>query len=185
MSETEIARPLQLIGYFPRDVTLPSGWSIVSHVTEICSVSCCINSAPEGWIDRWLHNDLGFYNTLKDARAILPASPGSFAIYAYRLLPVRFSKGRTESFTPAGYPVEPLPSHFISLGFDVVSKSVSAFFECSPLSCNGMAAEVPVNQYCLVDALDHAIPVAVRFSQQEPEPGPYYVVEVLREAETR
>jgi len=99
-------------------------------------------------------------------------------------LPVRFSNGSRESFTPAVYAVEPLPSNFVSLGFDVVSKSVSAFFECSPLSCNGMAAEAPVNQYCLVDALDDAVAAAVRFSHEEPEPGPYYVVEVLREAET-
>jgi hypothetical protein len=184
MPETEIARPLQLIGYFPRDVTVPSGWSIAAHVNEICSVSCCINSAPDGWIDHWLHNDLGFYNTRRDARNVLPTSPGSFAIYAYRLLPVRFSNGSTESFTTAAFPVEPLPSNFVSLGFDVVSKSVSAFFECSPLSCNGMAAEVPVNQYCLIDTLEEAIAAAVRFSKEEPEPGPYYVVEVLREAES-
>ena len=184
MPETEIARPLQLIGYFPRDVTVPSGLSIAGHVTEICSVSCCINTAPDGWIDRWLHNDLGFYNTRKDARAILPRSSGSFSIYAYRLLPVRFSNGSIESFTPADYPVEPLPSNFVSLGFDVVSKSVSAFFERSPLSCHGMASEVPVNRYCLIDSLGEANAAAVRFSREEPEPGPYYVVEVLREAET-
>jgi hypothetical protein len=47
-----------------------------------------------------------------------------------------------------------------------------------------MAAEVPVNQYCLIDTLEEAIAAAVRFSKEEPEPGPYYVVEVLREAES-
>lgn len=76
--------------------------------------------------------------------------------------------------------VVPLPVELRSLGFDVVSKSVSDGFECSPLSCNSMALELAVNRHCLVDHLEVAIAVATRFSVEEPEPGPYYVVEVLR-----
>ena len=37
-------------------------------------------------------------------------------------------------------------------------------FFCSPLSCNGMAEESPVNRYCLVDGLDTAIPMARDFA---------------------
>jgi len=61
-----------------------------------------------------------------------------------------------------------------------VSKSVSDGFECSPLSCNLMALEVAVTRHCLVDDLEAARELARRFSVEEPEPGPYYVVEVLR-----
>jgi hypothetical protein len=73
-----------------------------------------------------------------------------------------------------------MPYGFMSLGFDVVNKTVSAFFECSPLSCNGMANEVAVNRFCLVEDLVEAIALADRFSRDEPEPGPYYVLDVLR-----
>lgn len=60
-------------------------------------------------------------------------------------------------------------------------KSHSHFFECSPLSCNNMAKEFAVNRHCLVDDLDQAGSVAERFAVEEPEPGPYYVIEVWRE----
>jgi len=42
-----------------------------------------------------------------------------------------------------------------------------------------MALEVAVNRHCLVDSLEVAQELARRFSVEEPEPGPYYVVEVL------
>ncbi len=43
-----------------------------------------------------------------------------------------------------------------------------------------MANEVDVNRYCLVENLVEAIALAECFSSDEPEPGPYYVLDVLR-----
>lgn len=78
--------------------------------------------------------------------------------------------------------MELLSASFVSLGFDVVNKTpFSAFFECSPLSCNGIAGEVPVNRYCLLATLEEAIASAQRCAREEPEPGPFYVLEVLRD----
>ena len=76
---------------------------------------------------------------------------------------------------------EPLPAGFTTIGFDSASRSsVSGLsLECSPLSCNGLAAELPVNEHCLFPTLDDAIAGAVRFAVEQPEPGDYYVVEVL------
>lgn len=79
--------------------------------------------------------------------------------------------------------VEPLPETFESLGFDVVSRSAGTSFECSPLSCCDMAQEMGANPFCLLPTLPVAIPAAVRFSTEQPEPGPYLVLEVLRETE--
>jgi hypothetical protein len=42
-----------------------------------------------------------------------------------------------------------------------------------------MAVEIMANEYCLFDSLDSAIAGATRFSIEQPEPGEYYVVEVL------
>jgi len=173
--------PCQLVGYFAKESAVPAGLAVPSHVAEICSVSHCINAAPPGWINRWLHNDLGFYNQPPEARAAWQPQPAKLSLFAYRLLPHRFAQGRAEPFAAPQFPVEPLPQDFVLLGFDAVSRSVSAFFECSPLSCNGLAAEVPVNRYCLVDTLAEAAALAERCSREEPEPGPYYVVEVLRQ----
>ena len=44
-----------------------------------------------------------------------------------------------------------------------------------------MADEVAVNRFCLLATLDEAISFAQRCAREEPEPGPFYVVEVLRD----
>jgi hypothetical protein len=58
------------------------------------------------------------------------------------------------------------------------------FHEHSPLSCNGEARTFKANTHCLFDALDDAVAAAEIFSKEEPEPGPYYVVRVLRRQRT-
>ena len=62
---------------------------------------------------------------------------------------------------------------FISIGSDAVRRMSGARFECSPLSCNQMAPEYPVNEHCLIDDLDTAVAMARAFAVGKPEPGPY------------
>jgi hypothetical protein len=57
-------------------------------------------------------------------------------------------------------------------------------FECSPLSCNSMASEMTANESCLFHSLEAAIAGAMRFSIEQPEPGDYYVVEVLEDRQS-
>jgi len=175
-------RDLQLVGYFPKKSEVPKEWSASRAVSQICSVSHCIASAPPGWIDHWQHNEWGFFNTPMDARSVVPSGADGFSMFAYRLLPVRFIDAGNERLGIDELPVEPLTSEVISLGFDVTNKDVcSTVFGCSPLSCTSMAQEIPVNQFCLLHDLKQAVEVAERFSRGECEPGPYYVLEVLRQ----
>ncbi len=180
---------LKPVGYFPKRSGLPQGWGEwtcwaghVPTVSEVCSVSECLNRGPENWIDRWLHNELGFFNTRADALAVVPPRARDFSLFAYRLLCTLARDGQPEGFPVPDLPIEPLPDSFRSLGFDVVSKHPGdghVLFECSPLSCNGMAAEIPVNAHCLFSSFEEAVVGAERFAAEQPEPGDYYVVEVL------
>jgi hypothetical protein len=174
---TGAGEQVYLAGYFPKPAAVPAGWPAAARVDEICSVSTCLNAPPAGWIRRWLHNDLGFFNTRVDARAVGPGLP----LFAYRLWPFLFVEGRLVAQPVLQLEVEPLSADFVSLGFDAVSRSTSTFFECSPLSCNIMATEIPVNRFCLMDSLPEAAALAERFSRGNQEPGPYHVLEVLRE----
>lgn len=70
---------------------------------------------------------------------------------------------------------------FEALGCDVVSRSTGSFFECSPLSCNRLATDRPVNTYCLLDRLEDALGLARRCEPAGCEPGPYHVLRVWRE----
>jgi hypothetical protein len=85
------------------------------------------------------------------SRKLGGAQANGFRLFAYRLLPIRYLGEQAEPFEIAQQNIEPLQSAFVSLGFDVVNKTFSAFFECSPLSCNGMADEVAVNRFCLLE----------------------------------
>lgn len=92
-------------------------------------------------------------------------------MYAYEFLDERFVGGIAESWTVPPLACQLPGSDFESLGFDAVSKSVTDFFEHSPLSCNGAAKTFRANSHCLFDALEDAVAAAEVFSKEEPEPG--------------
>lgn len=120
-----------------------------------------------------------------------------FEVHATRLWPMIFDGALVEIFTLHLQHFDKTPSapkadnHCESLGFDVVSVSTAEFvgpekscdylpFNCAPLSCNGMATEHAVNRWCLLENFDQAVSAAQAFAKDEPEPGPYVIVEVLR-----
>ena len=170
-------------GYFAKQIAATPEWLHVSAVQEICSASDCVSYAPDDWVDYWLHNEFGWFNQARDALAVVrPDQKAAFRLFAYRIYPQLFRAGkRHELVMPLDVHPDPIPASFTSLGFDSVNKSMPSVlgFECSPLSCNSMADEMAVNQYCLFDSLEAAIAGAIRFSVEQPEPGDYYVVEVL------
>jgi hypothetical protein len=171
----------ELIGYFAKRRTLKPPFLGAPNVIEICSVSPCIAAPPHGWIEHWIHNDWYVYNSPDEARRIAKDDPdqGDFAIYAYGLWPVAFA----EDTQPLEIGVSPtaLTEQFEHLGFDVVSRDMTPMFECSPLSCNSMASEVPANEYCLLSSLEEAEKFARRCAKEQPEPGTYFIVDVWRE----
>lgn len=68
------------VGYLPKrtgdaDKTLaPFG------VINVASVSNCISSAPDDWVEHWKHNHEGFYDTEERAMSILPSSDAANTI---------------------------------------------------------------------------------------------------------
>jgi hypothetical protein len=170
-------------GYFAKRVLARPEWLEAPAVREICSVSECMSPGAPNWIERWLHNELGWFNRREDALAVIP--PGcerEYRLFAYRLHPEVFSGlDRIPLVLPRDVRAEPIPDTFRSLGFDCANRSMPDVLgmECSPLSCNAMAAEFAINEFCLFSAFDQAVAGAIRFSVEQPEPGDYYVIEVL------
>ncbi len=175
-------------GYFAKRVTPKPDWLAAGAVREICSASGCISPGPTGWIDRWLHNEFGWFNRVADALAVIP--PGqraAFRLFAYRIYPHVFRAGaRHDLAVPSDVHPDPIPGMFESLGFDSVNRSMEGVlgFECSPLSCNAMATKMDTNEHCLFPSLETALAGATRFSIEQPEPGDYYVLEVLENRQT-
>ena len=170
-------------GYFAKRVKPRPEHLPVSGVREICSVSECLSPGADDWIATWRHNGLGWFNRVADAVSVVPEDQrGEYRLFAYRIhLEVFRGRRRAALAVPDDVRPEPLPAGFRSIGFDSASRSSASglSLECSPLSCNYMANEMPVNEHCLFPTLDDAIAGAVRFAIEQPEPGDYYVVEVL------
>ncbi|MEX2387051.1 MAG: hypothetical protein WD534_04155 [Phycisphaeraceae bacterium] len=179
-------------GFMPRRVAKRPNWLSCKDVEEICSVSTCVSEAPEGWIDHWLHNGAGFFNSEVVAWQVVPEQQkNEFELFAYRLWPMLFDDGRMKQFDPqadfAELPGElpqrePSLEGYSMIGFDLANRSVSPFVECSPLSCNAMCAEYKVNRWCLLDSVEDAMQAGQDFSNINAgvEPGTYYLFEVLR-----
>lgn len=180
MVESSHTTKLPLIGYFPKKIAIRPDW-LPQRIMEVCSASCCLSKGPDNWIEHWTHNELFLYSTQAAAISVIPeADRSKFEIHAYRMLPVAFNKGERQPIDHPILSVEPIAQDFQSVGFDAVASSCGSGFECSPLSCNCLAGEIDTNEFCLLKTLAMAEEVALRFSLEEPEPGPYYVVEVLR-----
>lgn len=136
--------PPVFAGFFPK-LTAPAPPELVAAgVAEIASVSDCMSSASDGWIYAWKHNDHGFYDAEDDARSVVPADAGTaYDLYAYEIVPVEHAGDmHLIEVTPSPGKV---PADYEFLGYDVASRSVTPFFECSPWSCNLGANTFRVN----------------------------------------
>jgi hypothetical protein len=101
-------------------------------------------------------------------------SKHEFTLFAYRALDDLFPTD-----LPA-LPQEPELLQYVRIGYDIVERNPARLgFGCSPLSCNSMAENILVNDFCLLDDLESALSTAQRFEIARPEPGPYIVIEVL------
>ena len=172
----------------------PDGWRQEGvwskDVVEVASAGDCIASRPPGWIERWDFNCAYCWSEEESAWACVPESDREgFRIYAFSAIPVVFGKSSPPqrianqdlfSFGSGDLPPEPDLSSYPILGYDVVQYAGYANWGCSPLSCNGMGAEFRVNRYCLLDTASEAFAAAASFAVEEPEPGPFMIIEVRR-----
>jgi hypothetical protein len=174
-----------LIGFFPKKVALRTEWFKNPVVRDICSVSTCISTGPENWVDKWEHNTTTWmFDRPEDARSVLDPTDMGFTVFAYRVFPVLFEGEATQAWDVCPCLSCDL-SGFEFLGYDIVSRCGGTNFSCSPLSCNNGCETIQVNEHCLIDDLDTAWNTAERIAAESKahgnwEPGPYCLVEVYR-----
>lgn len=169
------------VGFFPKITSPAPDWLTNKKVREVCSVGNCISEGPEGWLELSRHNSWGFYDTEDAAWKIAGSGRRNFDLYAYRLFPFRSLAGKMEDLDLPPCQCGAFPEEFCFLGHDVVTKSESDFFECSPLSCNNASQNYPVNEFCLIVDYETACRALAEISREGScEPGPYYLFEVYR-----
>jgi hypothetical protein len=63
-------------------------------------------------------------------------------------------------------------------GFDCLNFSADLYFQCSPLSCNGLADKLKVNEHCLFPSLEAAKQSLESGEFDHTKPGPYRIFAV-------
>lgn len=179
------AKPVQL-GFFPKKVAPRTDWFTNPVVRDICSVSNCISTGPDNWIEKWQHNTTTWmFDSPEAAHGVLEPTDVGFTVFAYRVYPILF-----DGETHQPWDITPSPHYdltgFEFLGHDIVSRYGGTNFSCSPLSCNNGCETIPVNEHCLIDDLDTAWTTAKKIAVESKvcgrwEPGPYCLVEVHRQ----
>jgi hypothetical protein len=180
--------PIGLIpaGYLYKKVGQPPpGFCADDHIVDICSVSGCIAEPFADYIPYWRHNVLFFFDNpavMRELSSEIGSDLGGMSLLYFELYPEEFDEeaGQWSVIDPSTLPRGVVPPEKVErLGFDVVSYA-GGMFGCSPLSCNGLHAELPVNAHCIFQDLDIACKALMSRKFEGSEPGPYRILSVLR-----
>jgi hypothetical protein len=180
-------------GYMARRVYKKDDWlkackkkallESVPQVLDIYSVSGCLSENFADYIQFWKHNGYWLFDTPQIIKSVAKENSISLegaSLFFYEVYEMEFNDNRWAPWSP-----EPsFPTNVVSPlrkkleGFDVVTFYVRTNPECSPLSCNSMAEELPTNAHCLFESFDEAKRTLDNGSFKDAEPGPYRIFSV-------
>ncbi|MSP38502.1 MAG: hypothetical protein EXR70_08435 [Deltaproteobacteria bacterium] len=157
----------------------------IAGVDDIYSVSGCISEDFADYIDFWAHNGYWLFDSpkiildlAKDHSIDLHGTP----LFFYQVYEYEWSEQdhawRKVSPEPS-FPTNVTQPTDVQLeGFDVATFSCGNSAECSPLSCNGLGAEIAVNSHCLIPSFDDAKRFLEEGKFDNSEPGPFRIFAV-------
>jgi hypothetical protein len=153
------------------------------NVVDIYSVGNCVNHDFADYINYWKHNGYWFFDSPEIIQTV--AKENSINLQGTMLF---YYEAHELQFTEEGWglyssertiPTNVIPPSQKKLdGFDVVTFWAGNSPECSPLSCNGLAQELPTNSHCLFETFDEAETSLNSGKFNGAEPGPYRIFAV-------
>jgi hypothetical protein len=171
-------------GYLAKRVSLKPGWLRAHQVIDVYSVSGCVSKVFADYVDFWKHNGFWLFDSPEAIQNLAQEKSISLAgttFFYYEVYEKEFdgktwnAYGPDQSFTTNV--AVPIDKHIE--GFDVVTFWGRNLPECSPLSCNGLAEEVPTNSHCLINSFDEAEVYVTEGMFNGSEPGPYRIFSVF------
>ena len=173
-------------GYLYKQVSSRSDWLGKPGLPQrIYSMSPHISRDFAEYVSLSLHNGFWLFDRpeiMEDIAAQLGVNLNGLTCFYYEEYNLQYDTERD-----CWLPVEPdqniptaveLPKKATLEGYDIVTFSTGNSPECSPLSCNAIAADVTVNDNCLFDSLDDAKRALESGLFRNAEPGPCRIVAV-------
>ncbi|WP_442511695.1 hypothetical protein SH528x_003406 [Novipirellula sp. SH528] len=173
------------LGYMAKRIVGRPDWLDVPSVHDVYAVSNCISPDFADYIDFWSHNGFWFFDKPSHITRLCSQHGISLDDLAFVYYEAHSQQFDTDDRTWHGFVPDPDIKTDVSpptkphlLGYDIVCYSMQNAPECSPLSCNQVAADVRVNSHCLIDTLDYAIECLETGIFDNAEPGPMRVIAV-------
>ncbi len=172
-------------GYMFKRVARRPDWLKAANVNDIYSLSGCVSENFADYTNYWRHNDHWLFNSSAAMETIARENNldlNGLTLFYYEVFEEQFDEDSREwsafdSEPSFGADVE-APKLARLEGFDVATFWAGAGPECSPLSCNGVAAEVAVNRHCLFESLEQAKSSLEAGKFDHSEPGPFRIFAV-------
>jgi hypothetical protein len=172
-------------GYLYKKVAARPEWLKAGNVADIYSLSGCISEDFADYVNFWKHNGYWLFDSPEVITEIAVSAGidlSGTTLFYYEVYEYEFDED-TKAWSE--FPPEPSfttdvrePAFKHLEGFDVVTFTARTSPECSPLSCNSLAAEIPVNRHCLFDTFDAAKAALESGLFRNSEPGPYRIFAV-------
>ena len=171
------------VGYMAKRVSKRPDWLKATQVIDIYSVSGCVSSDFTDYIEYWKHNGFWFFDTPEVIRGIAQENAIELegtSLFYYEVHEMEFDGEKWIAYGPD-------PSFHTNVvvlsskrleGFDVATFSCRNLPECSPLSCNRLAEELPTNSHCLFASFEEAEMNIKNGTFNNSEPGPYRIFSV-------
>ena len=173
------------LGYIAKRIAQRPDWLDVPHVWDICSVANCISEDFADYINYWRHNGYWLFDhpeVISDICNENAIDTSGLRFFYLESDLTQYDPDRTlwVDFEPvASFSTCVKKAHESQLlGYDVVTIYCCDAPEHSPLSCNHLASQLPVNKHCLIDSLDDARDYIVRGAFANSEPGLLRIVAV-------
>jgi hypothetical protein len=172
-------------GYMAKRVCARPEWLTAPQVVDIYSVSHCVSRDFASWIPYWKHNGYWFFDSPEVIEHVAREEGVELQgarLFFYELYEQEFDEIE-ETWADVGpepsFPTQVIvPPEKVLQGYDVVSFQAGTSAECSPLSCNHLAAEVETNSHCLLVTLERAKQLLEGGVFTGSEPGPFRVFAV-------
>jgi hypothetical protein len=173
------------VGYMAKCVTLKPDWLESAGVKWIHSISNHVSTDFCEYIQYWKHNGFWLFDSpdlIRDIAATEAVDLSRSKFFYYEAYEQEYDEDThawngfdpEQSFTTEVV----IPQSKELLGFDVVTFSCHTSPECSPLACNSLANQIPVNQYCLMESFEQAKQALEAGWFDHSEPGPFRIFAV-------